>query len=75
MPRIIDMFAKAFRRLPREDEGLRDRIRAEAAAVSEEQEILAPLIKEQTSYLVEKGRINGFTRQLQIGFERRAGGE
>lgn len=75
MPRIIDMFAKAFRRLPREDAILREEIRSEAAAVSQEQKILAPIIREQTDYLVEKGRINGFSRQLQIGFERRAGGE
>lgn len=48
---------------------------AEATAIIAEQEALAPVIEEMTEYLVEKARVNGITRQLQRGFERRRSGQ
>lgn len=51
------------------------RVCAEATAIIAEQEALAPVIEEMTDYLVEKVRINGITRQLRDGFERRRVGE
>lgn len=48
---------------------------AQASAILAEQEALAPVIEEMTDYLVEKARINGITRQLRDGFERRRSGE
>lgn len=57
-----------------EDADIR-RIRDEAATISAEAEDLAPLIDRQTAYLVRKGQINGFTSQLQRGFQRKTDGE
>lgn len=48
---------------------------AQASAIIAEQEALSPVIDQMTEYLVEKVRINGITRQLRDGFERRRSGE
>jgi hypothetical protein len=42
--------------------------------VRREAEALAPVIDAQTEYLVRKGEINGFTRQLEAGFQKKISG-
>lgn len=74
MPKWSDVIARLMPgRRVRPDET--ERLCAEAAAVTAEQEALMPVIDAQTRYLVRKGEINGFTRQLEAGFARRLAGE
>jgi len=47
-------------------------IRAETADMEREQQELAPLIADQTAYLMSKGQINGFSAQLRLGFQQRS---
>jgi len=58
----------------KEDEADR-RVLKEAADDTAEQEALAPVIDAQSDFLTERGAINGFTRQLRAGFERKLAGE
>lgn len=51
------------------------RLREETAAITAEAEALAPAIKAQSEFLVERGEINGFTHQLRAGFARKLAGE
>lgn len=74
MPKWSDVIARLMPSR-RERSGETDRLCAEAADIAREQEALAPFIDEQTNYLVTKGEINGFTRQLRSGFARRLAGE
>jgi hypothetical protein len=48
-----------------------EQLRAEIADMEREQHELAPFIAEQTAYLVHRGQLNGFTRQLRLGFQQR----
>lgn len=50
-------------------------IRAEARAARREAEELAPVDAAQADYLERRGTLNGFTRQLRIGFRERIAGE
>lgn len=75
MPKWSDMVGRLIPWTRTEDPDTRHRIVAEAQAVTDEQQALAPFIDEMTEYLVEKAEINGFTRQLRTGFERRQHGE
>lgn len=74
MPKWSDMIAKLIPWLDTDAEDTR-RLRDNSAAVRREQEALAPFIEAQTEYLVRKGEINGFTTQLQAGFQKRITGE
>lgn len=74
MPKWSDMAARVLPWIFAEGEDTR-RFRDEAARLTAEQEALAPMIDEQTAYLVSKGELNGFTLQLQRGFQRRLAGE
>lgn len=69
-----EVIARLIPRLRTDDSSDEDTSR-EAAAISAEQRALEPLITEQTAYLVRRGEINGFTRQLQTGFRRQSRGE
>lgn len=75
MPKWSEMVGRLIPWTRTDDPDVRRRVCAEAAAVTAEQEALAPFIEEMTDYLVAKAKINGFTRQLQDGFERRSIGE
>jgi hypothetical protein len=68
------MLTKLIPWLETGDDGDRH-LREEAAAIREEQQALAPIIDAQTAYLVRKGEINGFTRQLRAGFQSNLPGE
>lgn len=70
MQKWSEKLARVIPWLAREDDDTR-RLCDVAAAVRREQQELAPAIKAQTDYLIRKGEINGFTRQLQVGFQRR----
>jgi hypothetical protein len=48
------------------------RLQAETAEMEREQHELAPFIADQTAYLVGKGKVNGFSNQLRLGFQQRA---
>lgn len=58
-----------------DDGGEERRLQEETASIEREQQALAPYIADQTAYLERKGRINGFTNQLRLGFQQRATGE
>lgn len=51
------------------------RLREETAAFSDEARSLAPMIAAQSDYLARKAELNGFSRQLRDGFERRSTGQ
>lgn len=70
MQKWSDKLARVIPWLRTEDDDTR-RLCDDAAAVRREQQKLAPIINAQTDYLVRKGEVNGFTRQLQIGFRKR----
>lgn len=70
-----EMLAKLIPWFDTDDVEETRRVRDESAASLAAQEFLVPLIDAQTAYLVNKGEVNGFTRQLRLGFERRATGE
>lgn len=73
-----EVLARIIPRLRHDDDKARAAgltCREEAAAVSAAQRAIEPLITAQTEYLVRKGEINGFTRQLQTGFQRQHRGE
>lgn len=74
MPKWSDVFAKLIPWLDTDAEET-GRLRAKSAAVRREQEALAPFIEAQTEYLIQKGEVNGFTRQLQAGFQKKIAGE
>lgn len=74
MPKWSDMLARVIPWFRTEDDDTR-RLCDDAAAVRREQQQLAPFINAQTDYLVRKGELNGFTRQLRVGFERGTAGE
>ena len=74
MPKWFEMAVRVFPWKTTERDDTR-RLVGEAAKLADEQEALAPMIEDQTDYLVSKGEINGFTRQLQLGFQRRLTGE
>jgi hypothetical protein len=72
MTRWSEIMAKL---IPWLDTDARDaRVRKESERVRREAEALAPVIDAQTEYLVRKGEINGFTRQLEAGFQKKIGG-
>lgn len=73
MPKWSEMLARLIPWLDTDDSnaGLRE----EVAETEREQAALAPLIADQTAYLEEKCRINGFSNQLRLGFEQRAAGQ
>lgn len=74
MPKWSDMLHSLIPWTRTDDKDAR-RVCAEAQAITDEQEALAPVICEMTEFLVARGKINGFTRQLQDGFARRHIGE
>lgn len=74
MQKWSDMLARVVPWFGREDEDTR-RLCDDAAAVRREQQEMAPAIADQTARLVKAGQINGFTRQLRMGFEKRLTGE
>lgn len=74
MPKWSDMIAKLIPWLDTDHDEAR-RLRDKSAAVRREQEALAPFIEAQTDYLVKKGEVNGFTSQLQAGFQKKIAGE
>lgn len=72
MPKWSDVFTRLL--MPWSstvDEVDVEQIREECAEVRREQQALAPFIDAQTEYLVSKAELNGFTRQLRYGFQRR----
>jgi hypothetical protein len=72
MTRWSEIMAKL---IPWLDTDARDaRVRKESERVRREAEALAPVIDAQTEYLVRKGEINGFTRQLEAGFQKKISG-
>lgn len=75
MPKWSDMVGRLIPWSRMDDTATRRKLCADAAASTAEQEALAPFIDEMTDYLVERARINGFTRQLRTGFARRHTGE
>lgn len=54
------------------DGGETSRIREGIAAVEREQREMEPIIADQTAYLISRDRLNGFSEQLRMGFQRRA---
>lgn len=72
MPKWSDMLTRLIPWLDTEDADETKRLREETAEMEREQHELAPLIADQTAYLVHKGKVNGFTNQLRLGFQRRA---
>lgn len=70
MQKWSDKLARVIPWIHTEDEDTR-RLCDDAAAVRREQQELAPIINAQTAYLVRKGEVNGFTRQLQNGFRKK----
>lgn len=75
MPKWSEMLARVIPWLDTEDADEQRQLREELADLEREQQTLAPYIADQTAYLVRKGKVNGFTRQLRMGFEQRATGE
>lgn len=73
MPKWSDVVAHM--RPGRRERSETKRVCEETAAATAEQEQLGQFIDAQTDYLVRKGEINGFTRQLRVGFARRLAGE
>lgn len=74
MPKWSEMLTKLIPWRDTEDKDAR-RLRERAAAVRREQQALAPYIDAQTEYLVARGEVNGFTRQLRDGFRMKNVGE
>lgn len=75
MPKWSDMLARLIPWLDTDDADEQRRLRDETADIAREQEALAPFIADQTAWLENKGRINGFSNQLRLGFQQRATGE
>jgi hypothetical protein len=71
MPKWSEMLSRLIPWLERDDDADHQQLREETATMEREQQALAPFIADQTEYLVRKGQINGFTRQLRIGFQQR----
>ena len=75
MPKWSEMLARLIPWLDTDDADEHRRLRSETADIEREQEALAPFIADQTAYLEHRGRINGFSNQLRLGFQQRATGE
>lgn len=71
MPKWSEMLTRLIPWLDRDDDQ-HAQLRTETADIEREQEALAPFIADQTEYLVHKGTINGFSKQLRLGFQQRA---
>lgn len=74
MPKWSDLLTKLIPWLDTGDEEA-ERYRAQMAVVRREQQALAPIIDAQTEFLVTRGEVNGFTRQLREGFRLKNVGE
>lgn len=72
MPKWSEMLAKVIPWLDTGDDAEHRQLREEIADIEREQHELAPLIADQTEYLVRRAEINGFSKQLRLGFQRRA---
>ena len=75
MPKWSEMLARLIPWLDTADADEHRQLRTETADIEREQQALAPFIADQTAYLMEAGQVDGFTRQLQIGFRQRTAEE
>lgn len=76
MPKWSEMLTRLIPWLDTDDaDDDERRLRDETVDLTREQEALAPFIADQTAYLEYRGRINGFSNQLRLGFQQRATGE
>jgi hypothetical protein len=66
------MLSRLIPWLDTDDADEQQQLRAETADMEREQQELAPFIADQTAYLERKGRINGFSNQLRLGFQQKA---
>lgn len=71
MPKWSDILTRLIPWLDTDDTEAHQRLRTETADMAREQQALAPFIADQTDYLVSKGTLNGFSKQLRLGFQQR----
>lgn len=72
MPKWSEILARLIPWLEFDDTQERQELRSEIADIERNQQELAPLIADQTEYLLRRGEVNGFSSQLRLGFQQRA---